>query len=105
MIRGDVYELRLRRGTGHEQHGRRYGVILQADEFASLSTVLIAPTSGSSRATWWRPEIDIAGTRTRVLVEQTGAVDATRLGRRVGHLSPEESWGVEDALRTVLALG
>src|SRR5207237_1413024 len=62
-------------------------------------------SAGSSRAASWRPEIDITGMRTRVLVEQTGAVEATRLGRRVAHLSPEESWGVDDALRTLLALG
>jgi mRNA interferase MazF len=105
VTRGDVHELRLRRGTGYEQHGRRFGVIIQADEFAALSTILIAPTSTSARAAWWRPEIDISGTRTRVLVEQAGAVDTTRLGRRVGHLTSEESWGVDDALRALLALG
>jgi mRNA interferase MazF len=104
VTRGDVYELRLRPGGGHEQHGRRFGVIVQADELAALSTVLIAPTSTSARAASWRPEIDVRGTRTRVLVEQTGAVDATRLGRRVSHVSHEERWSIDDALRTVLAL-
>lgn len=104
MTRGDVYELRLRPGTRHEQHGRRYGVVVQADELAALSTVLIAPTSTSARAASWRPEIAVRGTRTRVLVEQTGAVDATRLGRRVTHVSHEERWSIDDALRTVLGL-
>jgi mRNA interferase MazF len=41
---------------------------------------------------------------TRVLVEQVGAVDAGRLGALAGHLTPEEMWGVDDALATVLDL-
>jgi mRNA interferase MazF len=38
----------------------------------------------------------------RVLVEHVGAVDATRLGDLAGHLTPEEMWGVDEALATVL---
>jgi mRNA-degrading endonuclease toxin of MazEF toxin-antitoxin module len=41
---------------------------------------------------------------TRVLVEQMGAVDMTRLGNLVGHLTPEEEWGVDSAILTVLGL-
>ena len=55
-------------------------------------------------AAWWRPEIEVRGTRTRVLVEQTGAVDTTRLGRRVERLTTEELWAIDDALRALLAL-
>lgn len=53
----------------------------------------------------FRPEVDIDGDTTLVLVEQVGAVDARRLGRLAGHLSPEELWGVDEALMTVLGLG
>ncbi len=104
MTRGDVHELRLRRGVGHEQHGRRFGVVIQTDELSVLSTVLIAPTSTQARAVWWRPEITVVGERTRVLTDQARAVDATRLGRRVGHLTTEETLSLDDALRAVLAL-
>lgn len=104
MRRGDVFRLRLRRGTGHEQHGARYGVVVQSDVLLSLSTILVAPTSASARAASFRPEIDIDGTKTRVLVEQTGAVDQMRLGDFHGHLTPEEQWGVDLALTTVLDL-
>ena len=51
-----------------------------------------------------QPEIDIDGTRTRVLIEQTGAVDVTRLGELHDHLTAEEQWGVDLALETVLGL-
>jgi mRNA-degrading endonuclease toxin of MazEF toxin-antitoxin module len=39
-----------------------------------------------------------------VLVEQLGAVDAQRLGRRVGQLDADEMWAVDEALVTVLGL-
>jgi mRNA interferase MazF len=80
-------------------------VVVQADALLRLSTVLLAPTSRSARADSFRPEIDIDGTSTRVLVEQVGAVEASRLGELVGHLTPEERWGVDLALATVLDLG
>ncbi|MCP4958937.1 MAG: type II toxin-antitoxin system PemK/MazF family toxin [Actinomycetia bacterium] len=103
-MRGDVYRFKLPRGVGHEQHGERFGVIVQADEFLPRSVVLVAPTSRSARAASFRPEIDFDGETTKVLVEQVGAVDASRLGELAGHLSPEELWGVDEALLTVLGL-
>ncbi len=104
MLRGDVYRFRLPRGVGHEQHGDRYGVVVQADEFLPRSVVLVAPTSTSARAASFRPEAEIAGETTRVLVEQLGAVDARRLGELAGHLTHEEMWGVDEALLAVLGL-
>ena len=105
MRRGDVFELRMPRQTGHEQRGRRFGVVVQADEQLPRSVVIAAPTSRGARPASIRPEIRIDDERTRVLVEQLGAVDATRLGRLVGHTSPEEMWGIDEAIRTVLGLG
>lgn len=104
MRRGDVHELRPPRGRGHEQRGRRFGVILQADEFLPRSVVIVAPTSQSARSATFRPEIEINDQTTRVLVEQLGAVDTTRLGERVGHLAPPEQWEIDDALRVILSL-
>ena len=104
MLRGDVYRFKLPKGVGHEQHGDRFGVVVQADEFLPRSVVLVAPTSTSARPASFRPEIDLDGRTTRVLVEQLGAVDASRLGDLSGHLSPEEQWGVDEALATVLGL-
>jgi mRNA interferase MazF len=104
--RGDVHELPSPRGTaGREQRGRRYAVILQATELLALSTVVVAPTSTSALPASFRPEVDVRGQRTRVLVEQIAAVDPSRLGRRVGRLGADEVPLVDDALRLVLGLG
>ena len=104
MLRGDIFRFKLPKGTGHEQHGDRFGVVIQADELLPRSVVVVAPTSQSARAASFRPEIDLDGQKTRVLVEQIGAVDASRLADLAGHLTPEELWGVDEALLTVLGL-
>lgn len=104
MLRGDVYELRLPKGVGHEQRGPRFGVIVQADALLPRSVVLVAPTSTSARPASFRPQLAVEGVRTRVLVEQVGAVAVTRLGDPVGHASAEEMWGIDESLLTVLGL-
>jgi mRNA interferase MazF len=67
-------------------------------------TLLVAPTSTSAREATFRPEIDVQGNLTRVLAEQTAAVDPARLGASVGHLTLDELRQVDAALRLVLAL-
>jgi mRNA interferase MazF len=102
--RGDVHQLRLPKGVGHEQRGRRLAVILQSDAMLPRSVVLIAPTSTSARSASFRPEIVIGGRRTRVLVEQIGAVAVERLGNPVGRVTLDEQWQIDAALLTVLGL-
>ncbi|MDQ3756402.1 MAG: type II toxin-antitoxin system PemK/MazF family toxin [Actinomycetota bacterium] len=104
MLRRDVYRFKLPKGFGHVQHGGRFAVVGQATELLPRSGVLVAPTSRSARPASFRPEIEVGGDTTRVLVEQVGAVDVRRLGRLSGHLTREELWGVDDALLTVFGL-
>lgn len=103
-MRGDIHELRAPRGTrGSEQSGRRFAVVLQADDLL-LSTLLVAPTSRSARPRIFRPTIEVLGERTQVLVEQTAAVAPERLGRFVGTVSRVELEQINDALRLALEL-
>jgi mRNA interferase MazF len=105
MVRGELFHLRAPRGTrGHEQHGARYAVIVQADEFLDLSTTLVAPTSTSVRPTSFRPTITLDGRETRVIVEQTTVVDPQRLGPSAGRLEVSELRAVDDALELILGL-
>ena len=80
---GDVYRFKVPKGVGHEQQGERYGVVVQFDVMLPRSVVIVAPTSRSARPASFRPEVKVAGSTTRVLVEQLGAVDAQRLGLRM----------------------
>jgi len=104
VLRGDIFRINLPKGTGHEQHGPRFGVVVQADALLPRTVVLLAPTSRRARPASFRPEIDLDGVTTRVLVEQVGAVDSRRLGELAGHRSVEELWGIDEALTTVLGL-
>jgi mRNA interferase MazF len=76
---------------------------VQSDVLA-LSTWLVAPTSTSALAASFRPEVEVLGRQTRVLVEQTAAVDPQRLGIVAGSLSVEEMRQVDAALRLVFGL-
>ena len=105
MVRGELFHLPAPRGArGREQQGARYAVIVQADEFLGLSTVLVAPTSTRARPASFRPVITLDGTATRVLVEQTTVVDPQRLGRSAGRLAASEMHAVDETLALVLGL-
>jgi mRNA interferase MazF len=79
-------------------------VIVQAGELLPRSVVLVAPTSLSARPASFRPEIDLLGETTRVLVEQVGVIDAGRLGDLVGPGYLRSPVGIDEALTTVLGL-
>ncbi|MGQ0773165.1 MAG: type II toxin-antitoxin system PemK/MazF family toxin [Pseudonocardiales bacterium] len=104
-MRGDLYHLKApREARGREQAGARFAVVVQSDDLP-LSTWLVAPTSTGRRAASFRPEIEIGGVRTRVLVEQLSVIDPeVRLGEFAGRLSSAELAEVDTALRAVLAL-
>lgn len=105
MVRGEVFRLPPAKGArGHEQRGARYAVVVQADELLALSTTLVAPTSTSARSATFRPTIEVGGTETRVLVEQTTVVDPQRLGRSAGRLDASELRAVDEALELTLGL-
>jgi mRNA interferase MazF len=89
---------------GTEQRGSRYAVVVQADELLALSTVLVSPTSASAPPRSFRPAIELDGSPTRVLVEQTTAVSPDRLGESVGRLDAGELRDLDAALALVLGL-
>ncbi len=105
MVRGEVFRLPAPRAArGHEQRGARYAVIVQADEFLDLSTVLVSPTSTRARPASFRTTITFDREETRVLLEQTTVVDPQRLGRSAGRLDANELRSVDEALTLVLGL-
>lgn len=104
MVRGDVHAITLPRGRGRVQHGRRFAVIVQADDLLALSTIVICPTSTSTPPASFHPEVEIADEPTRVMCEMVGAVDSRMLGEHVAHLTLDEMQTVDEALELVLDL-
>lgn len=104
-MRGDVHTLKAaRKVRGSEQAGARFAVVLQSDRLP-LSTLLVAPTSTRAQMSSFRPEVVIQSATTLVLVEQVTAVDPSRLGDVVGHLTHDEMVDVDRALMLVLGVG
>ena len=103
-MRGDLYRLRSDKdAAGHEQRGARDAVAGQSDGIR-LSTLIVAPTSTSAQPAIFRPEIEMDGTRTRVLVDQMRAVDVNRLGEFAGRLDSIEVGEVDRAVRLMLGV-
>lgn len=104
IFRGAIYEIKPpKNATGHEQQGRRYGVVIQSDAFA-CSTVTVALSSTSASHTIYRPEIEFLSTKSRVLTDQIYSVDHGRLGDFMGALDFDELDALDRALLLKLGL-
>jgi mRNA interferase MazF len=79
IFRGAIYEIKpAKSASGHEQHGRRCGVVIQSDAFA-CSTVTIALTSTGAGQAIYRPEIEFLGVKSRILTDQIYSFDRDAL--------------------------
>ena len=98
IFRGAIYQIRALPGArAHEQQGKRFGVVIQSDRFA-CSTVTVALTSTSAGAAIYRPEIELAGRKTRILTDQIFSVSPDRLGEVAGSLDGSERADLDRAL-------
>jgi mRNA-degrading endonuclease toxin of MazEF toxin-antitoxin module len=104
VVRGDVHAITLPRRRGRVQHGRRYVLIVHADDLLTLSTVIVCPTSTSTPPATFHPAVQIGTEETRVMCEMVGAVDTRALGEQIAHLTLDELRRVDDALLLVLGL-
>lgn len=104
MIRGAVYRIDLGQARGHEQRGRRLGLVVSPSE-SPLSVVTIVPTSTSAQPAIHRPELEVAGRTTRMLVDQIRSIDTDYLiGDPVDYLSRDRMAEVELALAHYLGI-
>jgi mRNA interferase MazF len=75
VIRGGVYRVDLGEARrGHEQRGRRCGLVLSPTDMA-WRVATIAPTSTQAQPAVFRPEIELGGIPTRFLVDQLRSID------------------------------
>lgn len=105
MIRGAVYPVDLGDAKrGHEQRGRRLGVIMSIEQ-DSWSSVTIIPTSTGAQASVFRPEVVVAGRATKILIDQIRTIDVAYVaGELVDYLSRDDMAQVEHSLSRYLGL-
>lgn len=104
MIRGAVYRIDLGRHRGHEQGGKRLGLVVSPSD-SPLSVVTVIPTSTSAGPSIHRPELEIAGQETRLLVDQIRSIDIHYLvGDPVDYLTRDQLVEVELALAHYLGV-
>lgn len=104
MIRGAVYRIDLGRPRGHEQGGKRLGLVISPSG-SPLSVLTVIPTSTSAGPAIHRPEMEIAGQSTRMLVDQVRSIDTDYLvGDPVDYLSRDRLVEVEFALAHYLGV-
>ena len=105
MIRGAVYPIDLGNAKrGHEQRGRRLGLVISINQDA-WSTVTIIPTSTGAQASVFRPEVVIAGWDTKVLIDQIRTIDVSYVsGEIVDYLTRDDVAQVEHGLSRYFGL-
>lgn len=104
MIRGAVYRIDLGRPRGHEQGGKRLGLIVSPSD-SPLSVVTVIPTSTSAGPSIHRPELEIAGRSTRMLIDQVRSIDIDYVvGDPVDYLTRDQLTEVELALAHYLGV-
>ena len=104
MIRGAVYRIDLGRPRGHEQGGKRLGLVVSPSD-SPLSIAAVIPTSTSAGLSIHRPELEIAGRPTRMLVDQIRSIDIDYVvGDPVDYLTRDQLAQVELALAHYLGV-
>lgn len=104
MIRGAVYRIDLGRPRNHEQGGKRLGLVLSPSD-SPLSVVTVVPTSTSAGPSIHRPELEVAGRLTRMLVDQIRSIDVDYIvSDPVDYLTRDQLAEVELALAHYLGV-
>jgi mRNA interferase MazF len=106
VIRGAVYKVDLGEAKrGHEQRGRRYGLVVSPSSMA-WSVVTIVPTSRGAEAAVFRPTLDLLGAPTRFLIDQIRSIDTRYVdGEPVAYLERDDIAEIEYAMSRYLGLG
>jgi mRNA interferase MazF len=104
VIRGAIHAVDLGKPRGHEQGGRRYALVLSPSGM-DWSMATVVPTSTAARPAVFRPEVEVTGRATRLLVDQIRTVDVDYLSPDpVDYLTQEQMARVEQAVVQYLGL-
>jgi mRNA interferase MazF len=115
MARGEIWAVDIpapERKAGHEQHGMRPGIVVQADSADSqLPTTVIIPATSRLEARRFPYTLTIQPSVLNgldkpsvLLVFQIRAIDKRRLIRRLGRLEDDQLKSLETEVRALLAI-
>ena len=108
ILRGDIYWAELNPTKGHEQAGERPVIILSHDIFNERSGTVIAVAVSSQEPRAGFPlthEITTAKLpkRSWVRISQIRTLSVERLGRKLGHVAPEELQRIVEGLNEIIS--
>jgi len=108
MKRGDVYWAVLQPRSGSNQHGRRPVVVISSDGFNDVPTwrsIIVIPITSSLRQALRGPTVVPVSRADSGLSQSSSAVchqittlDRSKIGKRIGRLSPAELHDVEQGI-------
>ncbi|MGL5809341.1 MAG: type II toxin-antitoxin system PemK/MazF family toxin [Nocardioides sp.] len=99
-----MYRVDLGRPRNHEQGGKRLGLVMSPSD-SPMSVVTVVPTSTSAGSSVHRPELEVAGRLTRMLVDQIRSIDVDYVvGDPVDYLTRDQLGEVELALAHYLGV-
>jgi len=104
--RGDVFWVNLDPAQGTESRKIRPAVIISNDSCNKYgSRVIVLPVTSNIESLFpGEAMIEIQGRPARVLGDQIRSLDKSRLGARIGSLSPAELLAVEEAVLITLGI-
>lgn len=108
ILRGDIWWAELNPVIGHEQAGLRPVIVLSHDVFNERSGTIIgvAVTSQEPRA-GFPLSLEIKSTKlpkqSWVKINQVRTLSVERIGKKLGHISPEELERIVEGLNEIIA--
>jgi len=104
LLRGEVHLVRLDSTLGSEIRKTRPCVVVSPDELnAYLRTAVVAPMTTAGQAYPWRVACRFQRRAGFVALDQVRTVDAERLIKRLGRLSPDTVSAVLRGLQEMFA--
>jgi mRNA interferase MazF len=87
--RGEVYWVNLDPTVGSEIRKLRPALVVSPNDMnAVLPRVIVAPLTSKGQPLGCRPEVQFAGKKARILLDQIRCVDKVRLSGKMGDIDP-----------------
>lgn len=104
--RGEIYWVDLEPTRGAETKKKRPGLIVSNDIGNEVSAIVqIAPITSKVKNVYpFEVKTDVNGREAKIMLNQSRAVDKSRLFEKLGEVAPNTMRLVDEALKTVFAL-